>query len=212
MRDIPVFTTENGVASLFLKEIPYKQTAYIRLQDSAEPAKLLQECVGFCVAAGAQNVYATGHDCLTDYPVHTAVLRMCRSLDDLPQTDAALFPVQSKAFETWRKIYNEKMSCISGAATVSAFDERKILNDGGAYFVHRAEQLLGIGMVSDGQIDAIASLVPGAGEDVLAALCSALAGETVSLEVAENNTAAIRLYQRLGFIITSEVCRWYEVL
>jgi len=32
MRDIPVFTTQYGVASLVLKEIPYKKRAHITLQ------------------------------------------------------------------------------------------------------------------------------------------------------------------------------------
>ena len=39
MRNIPVFTTEFGVASLILKEIPYKGTAYVRLQSSLYPEK-----------------------------------------------------------------------------------------------------------------------------------------------------------------------------
>ena len=212
MHDIPVFSTENGLASLFLKEIPYKQTAYIRLHDVAIPSKFLQECVDFCVAAGAQNVYATDHNCLKDYPVHTAVLRMSRTLVDIPQTDAALFPVQSKTFATWRKIYNERMSGVSGAATITAFDEKKILSDGGAYFVHRGDLLLGIGKVSEGQIDAIAAEEHGAGEAVLLALCSALGEDSVTLEVAQNNMPAIRLYRRLGFVTTGEVCRWYKVL
>ena len=44
MRNIPVFTTEFGVASLILKEIPYTGIAYVRLQSSLFPEKLLEEC------------------------------------------------------------------------------------------------------------------------------------------------------------------------
>ena len=33
MRDFPIFSTETGVSSLTLKEIPYKKQAYIRIQD-----------------------------------------------------------------------------------------------------------------------------------------------------------------------------------
>ncbi len=39
MRDIPVFSTENGVASLGLREIPYSAEAYITLQDTQAPAE-----------------------------------------------------------------------------------------------------------------------------------------------------------------------------
>ena len=53
MKDIPVFTTENGAASLILGEIPYRGQAYIRIQDSLEPESLLKECVSFCRMCGA---------------------------------------------------------------------------------------------------------------------------------------------------------------
>ena len=48
MKDLPLFTTEHGVASLVLKEIPYQKTAYIILRDSLEPEALLKECADFC--------------------------------------------------------------------------------------------------------------------------------------------------------------------
>ena len=32
MKDFPMFTTEYGIASLVLKEIPYKKEAYIMLR------------------------------------------------------------------------------------------------------------------------------------------------------------------------------------
>ena len=33
MRDFPIFTSEFGVSSLILKEIPYRGEAYIRIRD-----------------------------------------------------------------------------------------------------------------------------------------------------------------------------------
>ena len=69
MRDFPMFTTENGIASLILKQIPYWGSAYIRIQDSKEPEMLLAECVDFCHCAGAQKIYATGHSVLEKYPL-----------------------------------------------------------------------------------------------------------------------------------------------
>ena len=33
MRDFPVFATDFGVSSLVLKEIPYREEAYITIQD-----------------------------------------------------------------------------------------------------------------------------------------------------------------------------------
>ena len=61
MKDFPMFTTEYGVASLVLREIPYRGEAYITIQDSLEPEKLLEECISFCRICGAEAVYAKGH-------------------------------------------------------------------------------------------------------------------------------------------------------
>ena len=36
MRDFPIFTTEFGVSSLILKEIPYRGEAYMRIRDVSE--------------------------------------------------------------------------------------------------------------------------------------------------------------------------------
>ena len=58
MKDIPVFDTEFGVASLILRDIPYCQRAYIKLQVALEPEKLVQECVQFCRMCGAEQIYA----------------------------------------------------------------------------------------------------------------------------------------------------------
>ena len=78
MKDFPCFATDDGVASLILKEIPYQQEAYIRFQD-VQPgrfAPFLQECVSFCRMAGAEKIYAQGHEELSQYPLHAAVYEM----------------------------------------------------------------------------------------------------------------------------------------
>ena len=212
MRDIPVFSTENGVASLTLKEIPYKKEAYIFLQQTSTPEKLLMECVDFCVTAGAKAIYATGHDCLAAYPLHTVILRMSRSSSWLPGTDASLTPVESSTFDQWRKIYNERMVGVPGAATITAFDEKTVVESGSAYFIHKADQLLGIGKASAGKIEAVATVARGSGREVFLALCGALSEDSISLDVAENNISALRLYKQLGFEVISELTRWYRIL
>ena len=78
MKDIPVFTTDFGVASLILKEIPYRGEAYIRIQD-LQPGMIgpmIDECVSFCEMAGAETVYATGSEELEGYPFDVTMIRM----------------------------------------------------------------------------------------------------------------------------------------
>lgn len=211
MRDFPVFTTENGVASLILKEIPYRGIAYVRIQDSLDPKGLVDDCVSFCKAAGAKQIYATGHDFLENFPLHTTVLRMVCDKSALPDTDAALFPVQSDTVTQWQDHYNRRMKNVDNAAYMSGEDCKQMLVRGDGYFVHRGENLLGIGIAGADKIDAVISVVPGAGKDVLLALSHAVFSETISLEVASTNKRAIRLYESLGFIPVEECSNWYKI-
>lgn len=211
MRDFPVFTTENGAASLVLREIPYRGVAYITLQDTQNPREFLAECVDFCKMAGAKKIYATGHEWLKKYPVHTSVVKMQRPREGLPESDASLFPVTEKTVEQWRSLYNERMQNVPNAAAMTREDGKQLITKGGGYFVHRDGELLGIGIAREDKIETIAALKQGAGETVLLSLCSALFSENLVLEVAANNEPATRLYKRLGFLKTELLRTWYDV-
>lgn len=212
MRNIPMFTTENGVASLTLEKIPYTGQAYVAIRDSAEPHAFLQECVDFCRAAGADSVYAMGCAVLTAYPLYTAIISMSRKRKELPESDAILVPVRIETLSSWRDIYNEKMRDIPNAAFLTIRDSERMLQEGNCYFVQRGEEILGIGVAGEGMIKAIASVIPGGGKDTMLALCSALCTDTVSLEVASNNIPAIKLYERLDFVETETISRWYKII
>lgn len=211
MRNIPVFTTEFGAASLILREIPYRQEAYIRIQDTRRPEIFLKECVDFCKAAGAEQIYGTGHTCCENYPLHTAVLQMRGDVTVIGETDGALFPVMPKTLSRFREIYNEKMGRVPNASFLTEADARELLQKGGGYFVHRDGVLLGIGVVEEPRLLAVASCRQGAGETVVRALCHAFAGRQVLLEVASANRKACGLYERLGFVATAELSRWYRL-
>ena len=213
MKDIPMFTTDYGVASLVLKEIPYRGQAYVRVLDvqPGQIRELIAECVSFCRMVGADAVYATGQDDLARWPVYTSVYEMQGdALVDWEKTEN-LFPVTEQTVTRWREIYNERMRGVDNAATLESRDEKRILESGGAYFVHRQGELLGIGWLDEGKLLAVASAVPGAGERVMNTLMSLDEGGRLCLEVASTNERAIRLYERLGFIKTREISCWYRV-
>lgn len=214
MKDIPIFNTEYGVASLFLKEIPYRGIAYIRVQD-VQPGhlkELVEECAGFCRAAGAERAYATGHPDLEGYPVHCAIEEMALSLAELPQPQADLWPVTEKTVSRWRELYNKGMAEVDNAATQTARDEEEIISSGGAYFVHEAGTLLGIGWMKGSELLCIVSVQKGAGERVARTLFTVADSDRITLSVASTNERAKGLYDRMGFIQTGERSRWYRVL
>ena len=209
MKDIPVFTTENGDASLILGEIPYRGQAYIRIQDSLEPESLLKECVSFCRMCGAERIYASGHPWLKALPLHCAVVEMRGQAAPDPEKTRCLWPVTRETASEFRKLYNARMAGVDNAGTLEAKDE-VWLSSGPAYFVHDGGKLLGIGILEDTCIRAVASAVPGAGEETLHTLFTLCPGELLRLEVASTNTRAIALYERAGFLKTGELSRWYR--
>jgi GNAT superfamily N-acetyltransferase len=212
MKDIPVFDTENGIASLFLREIPYRQRAHIKIQSSQDPEKLLEECIAFCRMCGAEWIDAAGHDYLEKYPLITSLYAMTCPKAALGETDACLFPVTEETVDQWVDICNHRMKDIPNCAWMDRAQGLEMLKEGDGYFVHKDGVLWGIGRASGEMIDTVISVVPGKGEAVLLALASLLDTDIIRLQVASENHRAIRLYERLGFIKVKELSRWYRVL
>lgn len=213
MRDFPIFTTEFGVSSLILKEIPYKGEAFIRIRDvqAAFFQEHLSECVSFCRICGAERIFAGGSEKLSGYPLYTSVLRMQGTACGEEEKIASLFPVTETTVGQWRQIYNEAMRRVDNAGTLESREEQQILNSGGAYFVHDRGVLLGIFWLEGNKLLAIAAVQKGAGERVMHTMMSLREGRQLELEVASTNERAIRLYEKLGFLKTAELSRWYWV-
>ena len=212
MKDFPMFTTEYGVASLILKEVPYRELAFVHVLDVQEGklSEHLAECVSFCRMVGAERVLAKGHEGLKKYPLHSIVYKMSMPLTPW-EPEACLWPVTEETVGQWREIYNKGMRPFDNHATMTSQDEKNIVSSGGAYFVHRDGKLLGIGWMDGNELLALVSVVPGMGETVARTLFTTVDADRITLEVVSNNERAIRLYERMGFVKTGEVSRWYRV-
>ena len=212
MKDMPMFTTKNGIASLTLREIPYSARAYIRIQTAADSKGLLEECVDFCRAVGACEIYATGNAFLAQYPVHTQIVRMAGCKQGMEKTTANAVPVATSEMANFREVYNRKMAGVPNAAYMSQQDAEKLLADREGYFIQEMGQTIGIGIAGEGSVKMLAATVPGAGKDVLCALIAILPEQNIYLEVATENTKAMTLYERLGFRIIEHLATWYKIL
>ena len=212
MQDFPMFTTEYGVASLILKEVPYRQEAYIIIQSALQPEELLKECVSFCRMVGAEKIYARGHEITESYPIHCAIYEMSGTIDVKEELVENLWPVTEETIGSWRQFLNEQMRSIDNAGTLEKKGEKEILEQGGAYFVHRAGQMLGAGWLADDELHIIAVAEKGTGDRVFHTLLSASCPERLTLQVASTNTRAIRFYEKMGMIKTAQLRQWYRVL
>lgn len=211
MKDFPMFTTEYGVASLILKEVPYRQEAYIIIQSTQQPKELLEECISFCRVVGAEKVYARGHEFVESCPLHCAIYEMRGQVTVDERKTANLWPVTPENIGVWRDFLNSRMKGIDNAGTLEKSGEKEILDLGGAYFVHRGGELLGAGWIVDGELMLIAAAEKGMGEQVLHTLLSAAASEEIRLQVVSTNERAIGFYKKMGLIRTAELRRWYRV-
>lgn len=213
MRDFPIFTTDFGVSSLVLREIPYRNEAYIHIQDVQDGffQEHLVECISFCRMAGAKKVYACGAKELEQYPSYICVYAMQGFVERKEELVASLFPVTEKTAAQWRSLYNERMNAVDNARTLESRDEKLLIESTGTYFVHDHGNLLGIGWMEEDKVLALASVQPGAGERVMHTLLSKNENGYISLEVASTNQRAIRLYERIGLVMTGEVKRWHVV-
>ena len=212
MRDIPYFETEFGNAGLVLNQIPYTNRAYIHLHDYKDLENLVRECVQFCIACGAEQVYISGsEDYFADKP-YVSLIEMVQLRKNIRETDAYLCSVTDETLNKWLSLYHDRMTAVDHAAHISELEGKRMIEESGGYFIHRNGKLLGIGRAKEDTIACVAAIERGAGRDVVLALCHALTGEYVRLEVASTNLRAIHLYENLGFYKKREVCRWYRIL
>ena len=212
MKDMPAFTTEYGVASLILREIPYNQKAYIKIQYAAVLQDLIKECASFCRAIGAEEVYVSGDAALNCYPIYTELLEMQIQSKLLPETDAVAVALRENQLSYFKTVYNEKMNKIPTAAYLTEREAKKLLEKGSGYIVYQNDRIIGVGIVDSDTIDMLASLGNGKGADVLRALSDRLDTDIVRVVVASTNDKAIALYQRIGFCVSQVLEKWYKII
>lgn len=207
MRNIPFFTTENGVATLILKEIPYSGAGYILVHSANRTEALLAECAGMLRACGANRIFAQGEK-LPNLPIHASIWKMTVKKTQLPPAEAALVPLTKENGESYRQLMNQKMRGVPCASTMETGDLEALLRRGGGYFVREEDKTIGAGQVAGNEISLLASTAPGKGARVIAALAGVIAGENVQVRVALENKKALALYKRLGFQMEELVEIW----
>jgi len=217
MRNIPIFTAENGMASLILREIPYSGRAYILVRAvwNGRGAALLQECAAFCRAAGAEQVYAS--DEMQDLPAVPAydMLQLVCPANTLPLAEhpAELVPVCAETAQTYQTIYNRCFRQLPGAAAYDQKAVQRLIDEHTGWLVRHYGEWAGVVETGHQTLEGIGILPEYRGLGYAAAVTALqpLRTAEIRLKVSDHNEKALRLYERLGFQREKTISRWWLV-
>ena len=214
MKDIPIFTTTAGTASLLLREIPYKKTAcvFIRTVLPGGLETVLSDCRDFCLQAGAERVLVTADQPL-DLPLDHDLLELSRPKSGLPFLDkpVPLEPLTWENASAYQTVYNRLFAAISTAATCDNSELSRLIPSGTAFLTRVDGSPAGIGAVQGCELRAVGVLPEyrGLGRRLTLTLLEKLDGPELFLSVASTNKPALRLYERLGFQMRRVLGSWY---
>ena len=201
MKDIPIFTATNGMASLILREIPYRREAYVQVRAVfTRLDSLLRECATFCRMAGAERIFATGTEDFSAYPVHARLMKREIPKEKLPTVEATAIPTEA---EEWLSCYREAFRRVPAARTLTSMDH--------CYWIEEKGARIGFGQIHDGTLYSVAALQKGAGARCVCALAALDSAPKIHLLCAMENQPAMKLYDRLGFSRGPIKEAWYEI-
>lgn len=219
MNNIPLFSAAGGTATLILREIPYSKKAYILLM-TVVPENLdqmIHECVSFCRMCGAESCYITRKDCSDPLPLphsHDIFLLSVNKASLPTGKPVKLLGIQEDNDSFYINLYNRCFDSVSGAA----FYDRKQVER--IYLLHQKAFLAitedgiycGFGELHENELAAIGVLPEfrGMGYDLCLSLLAHCPGPEITLTVASDNPAALRLYEKLGFQKIKTESVWYK--
>ena len=216
MKDIPVFTGAHGIATLVLKEIPWSGCGYVIVRSVwDDAAAFLEECLGFCRACGAEQVYASWGLAELPAPHGYDMVELQMKKSELPQ--GRNIEIEELTKETGRmflNVYDRCFQSVPNAASYSEKDVARLLGEETAYLVFRDGVCAAIAEISKEGLEAVAVLPAyrGLGYDLTRTVLERVPSLTLKLKTASTNERALRLYKRLGFQQTAVLSRWWKLM
>ena len=216
MKDIPIFTADNGIATLILKEIFGTGRAYVLVRSVwTDAGALLAECRQFCRACGAEEIYASWEQ--AELPGNHAwdlVEMTCRK-DALPK-DGKPVDLEELTEDTgpaYLEIYNRCFHNLPGSASYGNRDLQRLYGEELAYLARVDGKPAAVAEISRDGLEGIAVLPEfrGLGYDLSLAVLDKVPSMNLRLKVANTNERARRLYTRLGFRDREVLSRWYRL-
>ena len=217
MKNIPVFTSSYGIATLILREIPWNGTAYVLIRSvwNDQKAALLEECKGFCRAVGAKEIFAT-YD-MEELPAEHAydMLAMTRPKAGLPGSGKTvdLEPLTKENSADYLRIYNACFVSVPSAASYDAALLEPLYGEDLAWLAKVDGAYAGVAEISKMGLEGIGVLPEyrGLGYELALAVLPMVPSAELRLKVASTNHRAIALYERLGFACAGAEKHWWRL-
>lgn len=216
MKDIPVFTGAHGIATLVLKEIPWSGCGYVIVRSVwDDAAAFLEECLGFCRACGAEQVYASYGAAELPAPHAYDMVELQMKKSELPKGEPlAIQELTKETGPMFLDVYDQCFRNVPNAASYSEKDVGRLLGEETAYLVFRDGVCAAIAEISKEGLEAVAVLPQyrGLGYDLTRTVLELVPSVTLKLKTASTNGKALRLYERLGFRQTAVLSRWWKLM
>lgn len=220
MNNIPVYISQGGTATLILREIPHKKTAYILLR-TVLPKKLpqlLTDCISTCREFGAEHCFVSAEDPSIEIPLPHAydiLFLRVQKADLLPlETPMELVPISPENDSIYQRIYNRCFQDVSHALTYEKDQLTRIYREEHQAFLAKAPDgtPCGMGELHGNELAAV-GLLPeyrGRGKALTLSLLARVPGPEITLTVVSDNERALGLYAALGFTVTGKESTWYK--
>ena len=216
MKDIPLFTSDCGLATLILREIGWSGSAYVLVRSvwNGRVAGLLDECARFCRAVDAKQIFACWET--AELPARHAydMLDMACPKSKLPPGGPVdLEPLTRDNAGDYLRIYNECFRQVPAAASYDKKSLEPLYGEDLAWLARVDGQYAAVAEISKAGLEGIGVLPPfrGLGYDLALAVMAMVPSPEVRLKVASTNARARALYARLGFAETGVSRRWYRL-
>lgn len=228
MNDIPAFTEGGGVSSLILREIPYKNTAFVMVRafDRQLLDEHLQEAVSLCRFAGAKAVFAAAEReaLFPDREPDYKMLRLGVSCCCDKGIEAEHKELSENNMNDYIRIYNACFADIVSAETLTEKKVRPNMENCGRqcriYYKDGVPAAISdIEFAGDGALLNAVGVLPeyrgGFGQDILKSLMADTAKKGIDklcVNVMSTNKRALKLYRKLGFEQEEVLSCWFRLL
>ena len=221
MKNIPVFISQGGTATLILTEIPHRGIAYVVLRTVIPGglSPMLQECAAFCHSCGAKLCFVSPGDTGEQLPFPHAYdiyhLRIAKSSLPILDSPISLTPINPDNDTIYQQIYNQCFQSVSHALTYDRSQIDRIYRCGQQAFLALTNTgtPCGIGELHENELAAV-GLLPdyrGCGMELTLSLLAHCPGPEITLTVASDNLPALKLYSKLGFSVCGIESKWYDM-